>query len=69
MNIAEQLNAGGFTGLTLYPTQSGEWQASVRREGRGGWEIAIANTPEKAICNVLADRSSIPPKQNIEDIF
>lgn len=56
MNIAEQLNAGGFTGLTLYQTKSGEWQASVRRVGRDGWEIAIASTPEKAIHDVLADK-------------
>lgn len=39
MNIAEQLNAGGFTGLTLYLTKSGDWQASVRHEGRDGLRI------------------------------
>lgn len=69
MNIAEQLNAGGFTGLTLYPTKNGLWQASVRREGRDGWGIAIASTPEEAIRDVLADRFSAPSKHNIEDIF
>lgn len=69
MNIAEQLNAGGFTGLTLYQTKSGEWQASVRRVGRDGWEIAIASTPEKAIHDVLADKFKVLTKQKIEDIF
>lgn len=64
--LTGQLNAGGYTGLTLYPVTGGKWQASLRITG-DGWSVAVADTPAQAMADVLLLLQ--PVKIKVEDFF
>jgi len=61
----------GLTGLTLWPTQDGRWQANARRAGSTGWRVEFAADPADALRLVLSEKTTdtTPQPQAEDDIF
>lgn len=54
----------GVRGLTLYPTQDGNWQAATTTD-RVGWRVEIDADPITALCKALGTpAASVLPTDN-----
>lgn len=53
--INEAARAGRFTGLTLYRTQSGAWQAAISTD-RTSWSVETHEDPATALRRVLGEK-------------
>lgn len=59
----------GLSGLTLWPTNDGLWQASAKRGD--GWRVEHAADPADALRAALSAFAAEPPQQSPteDDIF
>jgi len=51
--LLSRASKSGMTGLTIWKTADGHWQANLQLN-RDGWQVVTADQPDKAIFEVLS---------------
>jgi hypothetical protein len=58
-----------ITGLTLWRTFEGRWQASIRRKDGVSWNVVTLDDPVEAVLAALSGKKVEPPPAPVSEGF
>lgn len=67
--LKQAVTVDRITGLTLWRTSEGRWQAGIRRKDGVSWNVVTDDDPTVAVLAALSGKQAEPPPAPVSEDF